>query len=184
LTFLFLAASFLAADERVCTGAAQRYMGIQRHQQSRSVILVAEDDDEDFYLLRTTLAKLRRHILLCQVRDGRQALRYLEGTGAYSDRQRFPYPDLLILDLKMPVLDGIDLLAALRQSPSLDDLPVVVLSGANLPDAQSISHALGAQAYYVKSGSSAQRLKDLRQICRKWLQRKNGERKPDPAAAD
>ena len=148
-------------------------MGVQRHLKSASVILVAEDDDEDFYLLRTTLAKLRRRTLLCQVRDGRHALRYLEGVGIYRDRQRFPFPDLLILDLKMPVLDGIDLLAALREIPSLDHLPIIILSGANIPDAETISRALGAQAYYVKSGNSAQRLKDVRQICRKWLQRKS-----------
>ena len=159
-------------------------MGVQRHQQSRSVVLVAEDDDEDFYLLRTSLAKICRQVLLCQVRDGRQALRYLEGTGIYHDRQRFPVPNLLILDLKMPVLDGIDLLASLRQSSSLDDLPIVVLSGANIPDAEPISRALGAQAYYIKSGSSAQRLKDLRQICRTWLQRKKAERESDHMAAD
>jgi len=146
--------------------------GVRRHLKSPSVILVAEDDDDDFYLLRTTLAKLCRRTLLCQVRGGRQALRYLEGVGIYHNRQRFPFPDLLILDLKMPVLDGIDLLAALRQIPTS-----TASQSSSFPartfQMRKLSHALWAHRPIMSKAATPQRLKDVRQIYRKWLQRKS-----------
>src|SRR2546421_3667757 len=104
-------------------------MGIQRHKKPPRVILVAEDDDEDFYLLRCALATSRMRLLLCQVRNGKQVMEYLEGLSVYHDRNRFPEPDLLILDLKMPIMDGFDVLAALRRCPHFANLPVVVMSG-------------------------------------------------------
>ena len=147
-------------------------MGTQRHTKPPRVILVAEDDDEDFYLLRRALAKSRLRLMICQVRDGKQVMHYLDGLSVYRDRVRFPQPDLLILDLKMPIMDGFDVLAALRKSPRFCELPVVVMSGSNIRDDEATAMALGASGFYVKSTNPQQARKTLAQIARKWLRKK------------
>jgi CheY-like chemotaxis protein len=133
------------------------------------VILVAEDDDDDFYLLRCAFENAQLPHSTYQVRDGHHAMDYLRGTGAFRNRRLFPKADLLILDLKMPGMDGYDVLAALRRSRTLAKLPVVVLSGSFLSHDEERVLSLGARAFYVKSAHLAQSSKTIIEICRKWL---------------
>src|SRR5881394_2019582 len=92
-------------------------------------ILVIEDNANDAFLLRRALAKTNLPYQLRFVSDGQNALNYLEGTAPYADRQTFPLPALVLLDLRMPVLDGFDVLRRLGNDPRLGHLPVVILSG-------------------------------------------------------
>jgi len=83
-------------------------------------------------------------------RDGEQAINYLSGKGIYSNREQYPLPFLLLLDLKMPGTDGFEVLEWLRNEPQLKRLLVVVLTSSNLQSDVDRAYELGANSYLVK----------------------------------
>src|ERR1051326_8590666 len=80
-------------------------------------VLIAEDDPSDVFLLKRAFALAQIPATLHFVRDGQEAIDYLEGEAAYNDRTAYPLPDLMLLDLKMPKLNGFDVLSWLRRRP-------------------------------------------------------------------
>src|SRR5262245_39506711 len=90
------------------------------------IILLAEDDDNDVVLLERAFQKANRHDSLRIVRDGDQAINYLSGRGEYADRERFPIPFVILLDLKMPGTNGFEVLEWVRSDPELKRLLIVV----------------------------------------------------------
>ena len=87
---------------------------------------------------------------IVEAKDGREAMDYLRGAGAYSDRQRFPLPYLAFLDLKLPHVTGLELLKWIREHTEFDSMILIVLtSSANLADVDN-AYRLGANAYVVK----------------------------------
>jgi len=116
----------------------------------RFVILLCEDNREDAFLLRHAFAKAGLSHVIVDVRNGQQAINYLNGTGLYTDRQQHPLPNLVLLDLKMPLMDGFEVLAWTQTRAGLKTLPIIVLSGSS--DATDIEAArkLGAHDYLIK----------------------------------
>ena len=113
------------------------------------IVLVAEDNEDDLFLSTRVLTKAGLAPVL-HVEDGRQAMDYLAGRGAYADRARFPIPDLLLLDLKMSFHTGHEVLEWLRGQPELRSLRVYVLTSSDEPrDRQRVQKA-GVQGYLVK----------------------------------
>jgi CheY-like chemotaxis protein len=114
------------------------------------VILLAEDNSDDVLILRRVLKKARVAETLTVVNDGQQAIDYLAGHGPYQDRQAYPLPCLILLDLKMPRKSGFDVLEWLSQNEVLSAIPAVVLSSSG--EARDIDRAirLGAKAYLCK----------------------------------
>ena len=96
----------------------------------QAVILLIDDDENDIVLAKKALAAAKIENPLYVVRDGEEAMAYLEGMGKYSDRAEFPLPDLILLDLKMPRLDGFELLSWIRKQPHLKALRVVMLTSS------------------------------------------------------
>jgi len=113
-------------------------------------ILLAEDDPNDVLLLQRAFQKAGLRDSLKVVRDGEQAIEYFSGKGAYSNRERFPLPFLLLLDLKMPGTDGFEVLQWVRGEPDLKRLLVVVLTSSNLQADVDRAYELGANSYLVK----------------------------------
>src|ERR1041384_6191625 len=113
-------------------------------------ILLAEDDPNDVLLLQRAFQKAGLRDSLKVVRDGEQAIEYFSGKGAYSNRERFPRPFLLLLDLKMPGTDGFEVLRWVRAEPDLKRLLVVVLTSSNLQADVDRAYELGANSYLVK----------------------------------
>lgn len=112
-------------------------------------ILLAEDSVEDVEL---TLAALEGHHLANEVivvRDGEEALDYLYCRGAYAGRPPGP-PVVLLLDLKMPKIDGLEVLRQMKSDPVLKTIPVVMLTSSREEEDLIRSYALGANAYVVK----------------------------------
>src|SRR4051812_28573679 len=95
-------------------------------------ILLAEDDPNDVLLIQRAFQKAGLRIALEVVADGEQAIEYLSGRGIYSNREKYPLPFLLLLDLKMPGIDGFEVLQWIRGQPSLKRLLVVVLTSSIL----------------------------------------------------
>jgi CheY-like chemotaxis protein len=113
-------------------------------------MLIVEDDENDEILLRRALEFSGQEIPMEFVKDGQQALDYLDGNGEYADRTRHPLPSLVLLDLKMPRLTGFDVLRWVRAQPAYLRLPVVVLSGSMWPGDIDEAYRLGANSYLVK----------------------------------
>jgi len=113
-------------------------------------ILLVEDDPNDVLLIRRAFRKSDVVNPIQVVGDGEEAIAYLSGRGPYADRERYPLPVLLLLDLKLPRKSGFEVLEWLRQQPGLKRLPVAVLtSSAETPDINR-AYDLGANSYLVK----------------------------------
>ncbi|BAZ10301.1 response regulator receiver protein [Calothrix sp. NIES-4071] len=113
-------------------------------------ILLVEDDPNEIYLTRRAFQKANINVSLQIIDDGDSAIAYLSGTGEYADRQRFPIPKLILLDLKLPCRSGHEILAWLRQHPNLSLLPVVIFTSSREPADVNLAYELGANSYLVK----------------------------------
>ena len=112
-------------------------------------ILIAEDNANDAELMLMALQKHRLSNELIFVRDGAQALDYLYCRGEYAGR-RDGHPALVLLDLKMPKVDGIEVLRQVKSDPTLKHIPVVVLTSSREEQDLVRTYSLGVNAYVVK----------------------------------
>ena len=115
-----------------------------------AVILLAEDREDDITLIRKAFEKAEVINPLQIVRDGEEAIAYLQGEGKYANRAEYPLPSLMLLDLKMPKVDGFDVLKWLRQQPGLSTLRVVVLTSSDAIRDVNTAYHLGANSFMVK----------------------------------
>jgi len=111
---------------------------------------LAEDREDDIFLIRRAFQKAGIVNPLFVVRDGEQAIAYLEGGGRYSNRAEFPLPELLLLDLKMPRMDGFEVLKWIRQQSGLSSLRVIVLTSSDAIRDVNVAYNLGANSFMVK----------------------------------
>jgi CheY-like chemotaxis protein len=116
-------------------------------------ILVAEDNEDDVFILQRALRKagVANPMHVCP--DGQEVLNYLKGEGPYADRAKYPFPRLLLLDLKMPRLSGLDVLRWLHEHPECNVIPKVVLTSSREPRDVSEAYRFGANAYLCKPAS-------------------------------
>src|SRR6185436_1328860 len=116
----------------------------------KRVILLAEDDPNDLLLIQRAFQKGAVDNPFFVVRNGEEAIAYLSGTEGFSNRTEFPLPDLFLLDLKMPKVDGFEVLQWIRQQPGFSNLVVVVLTTSS--DVYDVNRAykLGANSFLVK----------------------------------
>lgn len=116
----------------------------------RVPVLVADDDPNDGVLLELAFAKCGLQPDLRFVRDGEAAIAYLSGAAPYEDRQLHPSPRLLLLDLRMPRVDGLEVLEWLNHQAHPPEMFVVVMSGSEDPSDITLSYAFGADACLPK----------------------------------
>ena len=114
------------------------------------LILVAEDSHDDRDLIRRAFSAANVINPILFVRDGEEAIAYLSGSGKYSNRAEFPLPSLLLLDLKMPRMDGFEVLSWLREQNALNALRVIVLTGSDELLDVNRAYQLGANSFLVK----------------------------------
>jgi len=132
----------------VVTGEALR--GLVEQLKAHIPILVAEDSEDEIFLLRRALAKARLEAHVQFVGDGEQVMEYLRGDGDYADRGRYPFPVLVVLDIKMPKMNGLETLSAIRNDPRFRRLVVVFLTSSS--QERDVNHAFDLQvnSYLVK----------------------------------
>jgi CheY-like chemotaxis protein len=114
------------------------------------VILIAEDDENDIFLLERAFKKLGIAMPSHICRDGGEAMSYLKGEGKFADRNAFPFPRVLITDLKMPRCGGMDLLRWLHEHPECNLIPKIVLSASAEPSDVKLAYQLGTNCYFRK----------------------------------
>jgi CheY-like chemotaxis protein len=132
-------------------------------------ILLVEDDRNDVFFLQYAFEEARIRNPLKVVEDGQKAIEYLAGAGIYADREKYPFPCLTLLDLKLPARMGMDVLRWIREHPVLHSMLVVVLtSSADIRDVDE-AYRLGARSFLVKPLSVDKRLEMAKAIKRYWL---------------
>ncbi|MEO8503590.1 MAG: response regulator [Acidobacteriota bacterium] len=110
-------------------------------------ILMVEDNEGDVLLTRMAIKRAKMHLALTSVGDGVDAMDYLHKRGKFTDAVR---PDLILLDLNLPRMNGAEVLAAIKADSSLRRIPVVVLSGSKAEADLSHAYDLHANCYIVK----------------------------------
>src|SRR5258707_14871714 len=113
-------------------------------------ILVVDDNPADLAFFSSATHKTCLNIRLQTLTAGQQAIDYLNAKGEYRDRSKYPWPDLIVLDLKMPEVNGFDFLAWRKASSIFVSVPVIVLSGSKEMDDVKRIFELGANKHIVK----------------------------------
>lgn len=133
-------------------------------------ILLVDDNEDDVFLMERALQGAGITNPLFIVEDGQQALEYLSGQGKYTDRQTYPVPAVVFLDLKLPFKSGHDVLQWIRKQPQLETLVVVVLTSSNEPQDIKRCYALGANSYLVKPPTPEELINMAKSFKWYWLE--------------
>lgn len=134
-----------------------------------ALILLIEDNPMDIELTIDAFRERRLNNKIQVAPGGQHGLDYLLGHGEFDDRDKFPLPDLILLDLKMPVVDGHEVLRQIKQFPVLKRIPVVVLSSSKEEGDRAMTYDNGANSYLVKPVSFDGFLEVVHQIDSYWL---------------
>jgi len=116
----------------------------------QEIILLVEDNEDHAFLIRRGFGKSTPIESLQVVTSGEEAIEYLEGTGRYSNREEFPLPAVVLLDLDLPGISGFDVLRWIRKQTELKTLRVVVITCSELEQDVSLACILGANSFIVK----------------------------------
>jgi CheY-like chemotaxis protein len=126
----------------------------------QSIFLLVEDNEDDVFFMRRAFKDASLSNQLRVVNSGEEAIEYLSNTGPFSDRQQNPPPDMVFLDLKMPGLDGFEVLSWIRQDRHLN-IPVAILTSSPEDSDRTRARKLGADCYLLKPPTRAM----LRSCC-------------------
>src|SRR5258708_4869050 len=115
-----------------------------------AVILLAEDEEDYVLLIRHAFSQAKIPNPLHVVWNGQEAISYLKGEGKYANRDEYPLPDLFLLDIKMPRMNGFEVLSWVRQQPTLATLRILVLTSSEELRDVNEAYRLGANSFLVK----------------------------------
>ena len=116
----------------------------------RDSILIVEDDEHDAMFIQRAFAKAGVSSPMRWVRNGEEAVAYLRADGAFADRKKNPFPRVVITDLKMPQMDGIQLLRWIHENPKYRVVPTIVFTSSTAQSDVNAAFECGAGAYIVK----------------------------------
>jgi len=148
------------------------------NMKNAGCVLLAEDDGDDVFLLNLAFRRAGVAHILIDLPDGERTVEYLKGSPPFDDRLRYPFPQLLLLDLKMPKLNGFDVLAWIAGRPDMTQLPVVVLSASPLESDIQLARRLGAREFLIKPSDFDKLVRLAGDIDLRWL----GGNSPSAAA--
>ncbi|MEY4641987.1 MAG: hypothetical protein RLZZ227_1981 [Pseudomonadota bacterium] len=139
--------------------------------ESRPVtILLADDDDDDRLLTKEALVESRVLNDFHCVADGIELLQYLRHEGAYKDTQAHPVPNLILLDLNMPRLDGREALVQIKADPQLRSIPVIVLTTSKAEEDMLRAYELGAASFITKPVTFEKLVELMKSLGRYWIE--------------
>jgi CheY-like chemotaxis protein len=140
-------------------------------------VLLVEDDLDHAELVKRGLEECRANVELVHLEDGEAALHYLNGRDSPDAPDR---PHLILLDLRLPRIDGLEVLREIKASPDLSDIPCVVLTTSRAEGDMVKAYRLHANSYLVKPGSYENFAELMAEIERYWLRQNS---RPVPAAS-
>jgi CheY-like chemotaxis protein len=139
-------------------------------RQTTVTILMADDDEDDGILVREALAESQFPFHLHIVRNGEELLDYLYNRGLYSDKTRATRPSLILLDLNMPIKNGLEVLQEIKTDSSLRSIPVIILSTSEDQADVYQAYALGANSFITKPGRFAALVEIMQSIGKYWFE--------------
>jgi CheY-like chemotaxis protein len=143
-------------------------------------IMVVEDEENDFYLLQRALKKNNINNPIQWMRDSLEALNYLKGEGDYGDRHKFPFPEVILLDLKTPRMSGLELLGWIREHPECRVIPTIIMSSSQQDVDIARAYELGANTYFVKPTDFQSLVEMTKSIHDYWLRGTRPEMRRPP----
>jgi CheY-like chemotaxis protein len=136
---------------------------------SRAILLV-EDNPDDLFLMKRALQSARIINPLIVVETGQEAMDYLSGTGKFADRDSYPIPAAVFMDLKLPFVFGHEVLAWIRRRKEFESLVVIVLTSSNEASDLNRCYSLGANSYLVKPPTAEQLEARAKAFKWQWLE--------------
>ena len=121
------------------------------NEQRETNILLVEDTEEHGIFMKRALMKGKQRPRIFWIKDGKSALDFLYNLGNYADSAANPRPDLILLDLKLPKVSGLQILKKVKGEERLKDIPVVVLTASDEGKDIITSYQMGAESYFTKS---------------------------------
>jgi CheY-like chemotaxis protein len=119
-------------------------------KNEQPLILLVEDREDDILVIQKAFERAKIPTAIQVARDGEEAISYLSGENEYSNRTEYPLPWLVLLDLKMPRMDGFEVLRWIRNQPGFKSIVVVVLTSSEQIKDVNEAYALGANSFMVK----------------------------------
>jgi len=132
-------------------------------------ILQVEDDPNDVFLLKHAMKKVGMTNPTQIASDGQMAIDYLSGAGKFADRDQFPLPALVLLDLKLPYVMGLDVLRWIRQQPNTTAPVVIILTASAEEEDVAAAYHLGANAFLTKPSEAGKLLDIVKAIKDFWM---------------
>ena len=133
-------------------------------------ILMADDDEDDRMLTQEAMDESRVLNKLSFVEDGAELLDYLNGSGKYADREAYPMPGLILLDLNMPKKDGRQALQEIKADPALRRIPVIILTTSKAEEDMLRGYDLGAASYITKPVTFSSLVELMRTLGKYWVE--------------
>lgn len=134
------------------------------------IILMADDDEDDRILTQDAMKESRVLNELHFVEDGVELLAYLNGDAQYADREKYPLPGLILLDLNMPKKDGREALEEIKNSPALRRIPVVILTTSKAEEDMLRGYDLGAASYITKPVTFDSLVELMKALGKYWVE--------------
>ena len=138
--------------------------------QKPITMLLAEDDFDDRYLISEALDESGIENQLYIVENGEDLLDYLKNCGKYTDKEKFPRPGLILLDLNMPLMDGREALAKIKEDPDLKAIPIVVLTTSQADDDVQETYGLGITGFITKPMTFSGLVEIMKSVGNYWFQ--------------
>jgi CheY-like chemotaxis protein len=132
-------------------------------------ILLAEDDPDDQYLISEALDENRLNVRLYIVSDGEELLDYLKQQGKFQDREKWPMPALILLDLNMPRKDGREALVEIKADPGLQHIPIVALTTSQAEKDVATTYQNGVSGFITKPVSFSGLREVIKSVGEYWL---------------
>jgi len=141
--------------------------------ETTHTFLLVEDEPNDAFFVERAFKRCPKHLQLRHVRDGVEAREYIQGENEFGHRDLFPMPDVVLLDLKVPRLNGFDFLQWIRNEAPLDarSIPVAVLTSSHEPSDVARAYKLGANTYFVKPSNVNVLVTTIQDLAASWSKR-------------
>lgn len=151
--------------------------------QRQFTILIVDDDENDIFFVKRAFTEIDVHCKFQMLKNGQEVVDYLDGRGEYADRQKYPLPMMILMDLKMPVMDGFEVLGWLRSRAGIKVIPTIVFSSSDLPADITRAYELGANSFMTKSVTYDGLLIKLQTLSQYWLEHCKHPMVAEPDAA-
>lgn len=136
---------------------------------TEATMLYVEDEENDLFFMRLAIRDAWAEVSLQEVGNGRDAISYLSGEGLFIERMKYPLPQMVLLDLNLPVMSGFEVLKWIREHRSFDNLLVVIFSSSGRVEDRERARSLGADDYLIKPASGMDFRKIAQHLRAFWL---------------